>query len=83
MSNDTSTNDFDHTTTADSLRTLAGAQQLIQEAIENGLSAGDPTPLGDHGLAFLVPEGFQVETIDISDFEDAQAEPWTRLYIGP
>jgi len=77
---------LDHTTTADSLRTVAGAQQLIQEAIENGLAAGDPRLVGDFGLAFLKPEGYEVETLDVRSFEDeprlASFRSGTLKFVG-
>lgn len=54
----------------DGLHSVAGATQLIREAIDNGVAAADPTPVGDHGLAFVKALGYEVETIDVRRFED-------------
>lgn len=56
------------------LRTVVGAVDLINDAIENGLVAGDPLEVGDHGLAFRKPDG-AVEVLDVRRWEDEPRLP--------
>lgn len=57
-------------TPAASLDTLEGADQLVAAAIEAGIAAAEPQQVGEHGLAFLVPEGFTLNIQDERAFED-------------
>lgn len=52
------------------LRTFQGAGELVRDAVKNGHAAVAPREVGDHGLAFLVPYGYEVTTVNITDFED-------------
>lgn len=73
MSDTSEVHALDHTASVlatDSLRSVAGATQLIEAAIDNGLAASEPHAVGDRGLAFVVPTDHKVETVDVRSFED-------------
>lgn len=59
------------------LRTLAGAEHIITEAIHNGIAATVPVPVGDHGLAFRRSNGDHT-VVDIRQFEDEVRRPTFR-----
>lgn len=44
---------------------------LVDTAVRNGITATEPTALGDHGLAVLVPAGFRLEQLDVRNYEDS------------
>lgn len=45
---------------------------LISEAVDHAVAATDPVSIGDHGLSFLVPDGFKLERVDVRDLSDPQ-----------
>ena len=46
---------------------LAG---LVATAIDHGLAAAEPTPTGDNGLTYVVPDGYGVHVVDVRLHED-------------
>lgn len=58
---------------------------LIALAIENALHAVDPIDHGDHGRAYLVPDGYTLLLEDVRDMSDPVAPPLrmgTSKYVG-
>lgn len=92
MSDDTTTNTTDepYADLIDSvtfgLHTLEGAPDLIRTAVDNGLAGAAPTEVGDHGLAVVVPAGYNVETLDTRQFDDEPRLPsfptQTHQFVG-
>lgn len=74
MTDTPTTDDVTETTFLDSaLATLAPlapyasydiTADVVAEAVSNAVAAVEPTPVGEHGLAFLVPEGWNLNVQD-------------------
>lgn len=55
---------------ADSLRTLQGSTELVADAIRHGVAGAQHIfPIGDVGLAQLVPHGYDLRVLDCREYE--------------
>lgn len=45
-------------------------EDIVTQAVANGIAACEPQWIGDHGLAIVRPEGWAVDTFDSRNFED-------------
>ncbi len=44
-------------------------ENIVAEAVANGIIAAEPVELGDHGLAMALPPGFNMQTFDVRQWE--------------
>jgi hypothetical protein len=44
-------------------------ENIVAEAVANGIIAAEPVELGDHGLAMALPPGFNMQTFDVRRWE--------------
>lgn len=44
-------------------------EDIVAEAVANGIIAAEPVELGDHGLAMALPPGFNMQTFDVRQWE--------------
>lgn len=44
-------------------------ENIVAEAVANGIIAAEPVELGDHGLAMALPPGFNMQMFDVRQWE--------------
>lgn len=49
---------------------ITATDAVIAEAVQNGIMATEPIPVGDHGMLVAVPTGWDVRTVDVRTHED-------------
>jgi hypothetical protein len=48
---------------------------IVEQAVANGIAAAEPMTIGDHGVAHLVPPGYQLTVLDTRGHEDRPRWP--------
>lgn len=56
---------------------------VVREAVTNGVAATLPHTVGEFGRAFVKPLGFEIETIDVRDFEPDRLPETADVDGGP
>lgn len=56
-------------TTASTTALASYPEDIVAQAVANGILAAEPVDLGDHGLALALPPSYRVETLDVRQWE--------------